>query len=90
MGLTMQERVITHSTTKVTGLIFCVVSEATKRRWLNFDSSVTASRAVLIGIVTGSVLLVVGLMLVGFYAVRQKKRAQVLVSINNPFGNALS
>jgi len=46
-----------------------------------------ASRAVLIGIVTGSVLLVVGLMLVGFYAVRQKKRAQELVSINNPFAS---
>ncbi|PVH62517.1 hypothetical protein PAHAL_3G314900 [Panicum hallii] len=46
-----------------------------------------ASRAVLIGIVTGSVLLVVGLTLVGFYAVRQKKRAQKLVSINNPFAS---
>ncbi|CAL4907292.1 unnamed protein product [Urochloa decumbens] len=45
------------------------------------------SRAVLIGIVTGSVLLVVGLTLVGFYAVRQKKRAQKLVSINNPFAS---
>ncbi|AQK94064.1 Putative leucine-rich repeat receptor-like protein kinase family protein [Zea mays] len=47
------------------------------------------SRAVLIGIVTGSVLLVVGLTLVVFYAVNQKKRAQRLVSINNPFGDAL-
>uniref|UniRef100_A0A0A9DC00 non-specific serine/threonine protein kinase n=1 Tax=Arundo donax TaxID=35708 RepID=A0A0A9DC00_ARUDO len=46
-----------------------------------------ASRAVLIGVVTGSVLLVVGLALVGFYAVRQKKRAQRLVSINNPFAS---
>ncbi|WVZ90463.1 hypothetical protein U9M48_036764 [Paspalum notatum var. saurae] len=45
------------------------------------------SRAVLIGIVTGSVLLVVGLMLLGFYALRQKKRAQKLVSINNPFAS---
>ncbi|CAN6342227.1 unnamed protein product [Urochloa humidicola] len=45
------------------------------------------SRAVLTGIVTGSVLLVVGLTLVGFYAVRQKKRAQKLVSINNPFAS---
>lgn len=43
----------------------------------------------LIGIVTGSVLLVVGLTLVAFYAVRQKKRAQRLVSINDPFGDAL-
>jgi ABC-type spermidine/putrescine transport system permease subunit II len=48
-----------------------------------------ASRAVLIGIVTGSVLLVVGLTLVAFYAVHQKKRAQRLVSINDPFGDAL-
>ncbi|GJM88238.1 hypothetical protein PR202_ga04278 [Eleusine coracana subsp. coracana] len=46
-----------------------------------------ASRAVLIGVVTASVLLVVGLTLVGFYAVRQKKRAQKLVSINNPFAS---
>ncbi|CAN6342486.1 unnamed protein product [Urochloa humidicola] len=46
-----------------------------------------ASRAVLIGIVTGSLLLVVGLTLVGFYAVRQKKRAQKLVSINDPFAS---
>lgn len=45
------------------------------------------SRAVLIGIVTGSVLLVVGLTLVVFYAVNQKKRAQRLVSINNPFAS---
>ncbi|XP_062179791.1 leucine-rich repeat receptor protein kinase HPCA1-like isoform X1 [Phragmites australis] len=45
------------------------------------------SRALLIGIVTGSVLLVVGLTLVGFYAMRQKKRAQRLVSINNPFAS---
>ncbi|KAF8719933.1 hypothetical protein HU200_024699 [Digitaria exilis] len=45
------------------------------------------SRAVLIGIVTGSVLLILGLTLVGFYAVRQKKRAQRLVSINNPFAS---
>ncbi|WVZ96907.1 hypothetical protein U9M48_042487 [Paspalum notatum var. saurae] len=45
------------------------------------------SRAVLIGIVTGSVLLVVGLTLVGFYALRQKKRVQRLVSINNPFAS---
>ncbi|KAJ1262079.1 hypothetical protein BS78_09G080000 [Paspalum vaginatum] len=45
------------------------------------------SRAVLIGIVTGSVLLVVGLTLVGLYALRQKKRAQRLVSINNPFAS---
>jgi len=44
---------------------------------------------VLIGIVTGSVLLVVGLTLVAFYAVHQKKRAQRLVSINDPFGDAL-
>ncbi|KAL6865004.1 hypothetical protein ACP4OV_016155 [Aristida adscensionis] len=46
-----------------------------------------ASRAVLIGVVTGSVLLVVGLALVGVYAMRQKKRAQKLVSINNPFAS---
>ncbi|GJN14033.1 hypothetical protein PR202_gb00808 [Eleusine coracana subsp. coracana] len=46
-----------------------------------------ASRAVLIGVVTASVFLVVGLTLVGFYAVRQKKRAQKLVSINNPFAS---
>ncbi|CAN6338049.1 unnamed protein product [Urochloa humidicola] len=46
-----------------------------------------ASRAVLIGIVSGSLLLVVGLTLVGFYAVRQKKRAQKLVSINDPFAS---
>ncbi|CAD6334304.1 unnamed protein product [Miscanthus lutarioriparius] len=45
------------------------------------------SRAVLIGIVTGSVLLVVGLTLVAFYAVHQKKRAQRLVSINDPFAS---
>ncbi|CAD6272558.1 unnamed protein product [Miscanthus lutarioriparius] len=45
------------------------------------------SRAVLIGIVTGSVLLVVGLTLVAFYAVRQKKQAQRLVSINDPFAS---
>ncbi|KAF8765797.1 hypothetical protein HU200_008308 [Digitaria exilis] len=45
------------------------------------------SRAVLIGIVTGSVLLILGLTLVGFYAVRQKKRAQRLVSINDPFAS---
>ncbi|OQU77612.1 hypothetical protein SORBI_3009G079300 [Sorghum bicolor] len=45
------------------------------------------SRAVLIGIVTGSVLLVVGLTLVAFYAIRQKKRAQKLVSINDPFAS---
>lgn len=45
------------------------------------------SRAVLIGIVTGSVLLVVGLALIGVYAVRQKKRAQKLVSLNNPFAS---
>ncbi|KQK07664.1 probable leucine-rich repeat receptor-like protein kinase At5g49770 [Brachypodium distachyon] len=46
-----------------------------------------ASRAVLIGVVTGSVLLVVGLALIGVYAARQKKRAQKLVSINNPFAS---
>ncbi|KAL5202741.1 hypothetical protein ABZP36_013693 [Zizania latifolia] len=46
-----------------------------------------ASRAVLIGVVTGSVLLVVGLALVGVYAVRQKKQAQKLVSINDPFAS---
>ncbi|OEL33576.1 putative leucine-rich repeat receptor-like protein kinase [Dichanthelium oligosanthes] len=45
------------------------------------------SRAVLIGIVIGSVLLILGLTLVGFYAVRQKKRAQRLVSVNNPFAS---
>ncbi|KAF0926359.1 hypothetical protein E2562_023077 [Oryza meyeriana var. granulata] len=46
-----------------------------------------ASRAVLIGVVTGLVLLVIGLALVGVYAVRQKKRAQKLVSINDPFAS---
>ncbi|KAF2930104.1 hypothetical protein DAI22_05g107700 [Oryza sativa Japonica Group] len=45
------------------------------------------SRAVLIGVVTGSLLLVIGLTLVGVYAVRQKKRAQKLVSINDPFAS---
>lgn len=45
------------------------------------------SRAVLIGIVTGSVFLVMGLTLVGFYALRQKKQAQRLASINNPFAS---
>ncbi|KAL6624587.1 hypothetical protein ACP70R_031908 [Stipagrostis hirtigluma subsp. patula] len=45
------------------------------------------SRAVLIGVVTGSVLLVIGLALIGVYAVRQKKRAQRLISINNPFAS---
>uniref|UniRef100_A0A0E0DPN8 non-specific serine/threonine protein kinase n=1 Tax=Oryza meridionalis TaxID=40149 RepID=A0A0E0DPN8_9ORYZ len=46
-----------------------------------------ASRTVLIGVVTGSFLLVIGLTLVGVYAVRQKKRAQKLVSINDPFAS---
>uniref|UniRef100_A0A0D9WEZ5 non-specific serine/threonine protein kinase n=1 Tax=Leersia perrieri TaxID=77586 RepID=A0A0D9WEZ5_9ORYZ len=46
-----------------------------------------ASRAVLIGVVTGTVLLIIGLALVGVYAVRQKKRAQKLVSINDPFAS---
>jgi serine/threonine protein kinase len=46
-----------------------------------------ASRAILIGVVIGSVLLVVGLALIGVYAVRQKKRAQKLVSLNNPFAS---
>jgi len=46
-----------------------------------------ASRAILIGVVTSSVLLVVGLALVGLYAARQKKRAQKLVSQNNPFAS---
>ncbi|KAM3389304.1 hypothetical protein ACQJBY_011430 [Aegilops geniculata] len=46
-----------------------------------------ASRAILIGVVTGSVLLVVGLALIGLYAVRQKKRAKKLVSQNNPFAS---
>ncbi|XP_015693347.1 leucine-rich repeat receptor protein kinase HPCA1-like [Oryza brachyantha] len=45
------------------------------------------SRAVLIGVVTGSVLLVIGLALIGVYAVRQKRRAQKLVSINDPFAS---
>lgn len=45
------------------------------------------SRAVLIGVVTGSVLLVVGLALIGVYAVRQRKRARKLVSLNNPFAS---
>uniref|UniRef100_A0A0D3G5S5 non-specific serine/threonine protein kinase n=1 Tax=Oryza barthii TaxID=65489 RepID=A0A0D3G5S5_9ORYZ len=46
-----------------------------------------ASRTVLIGVVTGCFLLVIGLTLVGVYAVRQKKRAQKLVSINDPFAS---
>lgn len=37
---------------------------------------------------TGSLLLVVGLALIGLYAARQKKRAQKLVSQNNPFGTS--
>jgi hypothetical protein len=44
---------------------------------------------VLIGAVIGSVLLVAGLTLIGLYALRQKRRAQRLISINNPFGSAL-
>ncbi|KAG8085113.1 hypothetical protein GUJ93_ZPchr0010g9338 [Zizania palustris] len=46
-----------------------------------------ASLAVSIGVVTGSVLLVIGLTLVGVYALRQKKRSQKLVSINDPFAS---
>jgi len=45
------------------------------------------SRAVLIGVVTGSVLLVIGLALIGVYAVRQRKRARKLVSLNDPFAS---
>ncbi|KAL5230217.1 hypothetical protein ABZP36_028993 [Zizania latifolia] len=46
-----------------------------------------ASLAVSIGVVTGSVLFVIGLTLVGVCALRQKKRAQKLVSINDPFAS---
>uniref|UniRef100_A0ACD5TPU4 Uncharacterized protein n=1 Tax=Avena sativa TaxID=4498 RepID=A0ACD5TPU4_AVESA len=45
------------------------------------------SRAVLIGVVTGSVVLVVGLALIGVYAVRQRKRARKLVTLNDPFAS---
>jgi hypothetical protein len=47
------------------------------------------SRAILIGVVTGSVLLVVGLAFIGAYAVRQRKRARKLVTLSDPFGTAL-
>jgi hypothetical protein len=43
----------------------------------------------LIGVVTGSVLLVVGLALIGVYAVRQRKRARKLVTLSDPFGTAM-
>ncbi|CAM0957193.1 unnamed protein product [Alopecurus aequalis] len=45
------------------------------------------SRAVLIGVVTGSVLLVVGLALIGVYAVRQRRRARKLVTLSDPFAS---
>ena len=85
----MWKHILTHSTTKVTAHFFFVVSDTTIVAILKCDWWCAASRAVLIGIVTGSVLLVVGLTLVAFYAVHQKKRAQRLVSINDPFGDAL-
>lgn len=75
--------------TKVTIQFFLVVSDTIICTRLKRNRWCAASRAVLIGIVTGSVLLIVGLTLVGFYAVQQKKQAQRLVSVNNPFGNVL-
>lgn len=45
------------------------------------------SRAILIGVVTGSVLLVVGLAFIGAYAVRQRKRARKFVTLSDPFAS---
>jgi hypothetical protein len=75
--------------TKVTVQFFLVVFDTITCTRLKYKCWCAASRAVLIGTVTGSVLLIVGLTLVGVYAVRQKKRAQRLVSVSDPFGNVL-
>lgn len=45
------------------------------------------STGVIIGISVSSVVLVLGLVVVGIYAIRQKKRAERAIGLSRPFGN---
>lgn len=47
----------------------------------------STSTALIIGIAVGSAVLVIGLMAVGIYAFKQKKRAQRAIELSKPFGN---
>ncbi|MBA0682000.1 hypothetical protein Goari_023764, partial [Gossypium aridum] len=50
----------------------------------------SVSKGVIIAVATGAAILVLGLVGVGIYAVRQKKRAEKAIGLSNPFGrNAL-
>lgn len=45
------------------------------------------STGVIIGISVSCVVLVLGLVVVGIYAIRQKKRAERAIGLSRPFGN---
>lgn len=46
----------------------------------------SVSLAVIIGVAVGCSLLVLGLIGVGIYAIRQKKRAEKAIGLSRPFG----
>ena len=54
------------------------------------DGGASFSMGVIIGIAIGCTILVLGLVAVGIYAVRQKKRAERAIELSKPFGNYIS
>jgi len=45
------------------------------------------SKGVIVGIAIGGTVLVLGLVVLGLYAIRQKKRAEKALELSRPFGN---
>lgn len=51
------------------------------------NGGTTISKVVIVGIAIGGTVLVLGLVVLGIYAIRQKKRAEKALELSRPFGN---